>query len=364
MIHPVAVLGGGPAAAAVILAILSRGIPVVWLLNRRLQGQLFGEHLNPDAIEPLAQLGLQGILDPSVHQPVSGIISYWGGADAYERDYLFSPYGMGWNLNRYRFDQSLFDVAIARGAEVIDVRRVSLVGRRQGSWILEVSTATDSSRLEIEFLVDATGRNAFLARRIGVRQTRLDRLMALFSEVTVQESDGAATDKRLMIEPMADGWWYSLMLRENKLIAVYMTDADLLPPGKQGAMQLWEQQLEMSRHTKNRPGPGVALKTFAVTSAHSQHIAVAGGDGWVAVGDACMAFDPLAVGGIVKAFRDGLLAAKVVSEALDGCRESLDTYVVDKKASYANYRNERCAYYQSEKRWPDSPFWMRRQEMV
>lgn len=364
MTHAVVVIGGGPAAAAVVLALLGKQFPVTWLLSVRHQKQAFGEHLSPEGIVPIAQLGIQEILDPMFHLQASGVVSFWGGDEAYERDYIFNPFGMGWNLDRRRFDQYLVDKAIERGANVLHIQQLFLGERQRGTWSLRIRDSAGSAPkpMKASFLVDATGRNAFISRRLGVRPARLDRMIALFSMTTVLPPSEIANN-RLMIEPMLDGWWYSLVLRDHRLVAAYLTDADIVPSGKIGLNRFFEERLRGSLHTRDRVACFDASYTLCAIPAHSQFLSPAGGDGWLAVGDACMAFDPLAAGGITKAFRDGLLAEKVIDDALGARGDSIKEYTLVKCAAYTRYRNERREYYQSEKRWPNNPFWERRQRL-
>jgi flavin-dependent dehydrogenase len=82
--------------------------------------------------------------------------------------------------------------------------------------------------------------------------------------------------------------------------------------------------------------------------------------GWLAVGDAAMAFDPLASQGIAKALDHGKRAASSIAAYLSGDAMSLERLALDLRREYASYRATRADYYRIETRWPESVFWKRR----
>jgi flavin-dependent dehydrogenase len=81
-------------------------------------------------------------------------------------------------------------------------------------------------------------------------------------------------------------------------------------------------------------------------------------DGWVAVGDAASAYDPLSSLGICKALESGLRAGKAIAEG------RLDEYEAWVRSSFEDYLRTREAYYAMEQRWPASPFWRARHRPV
>jgi flavin-dependent dehydrogenase len=84
------------------------------------------------------------------------------------------------------------------------------------------------------------------------------------------------------------------------------------------------------------------------------------GERWCACGDAAASFDPLSSQGLSTALGSGIEAAAQVASVLrhgSPSSPSLD----DAKDPWLMYITNRNAYYSLERRWPDSPFWRRRQ---
>ena len=94
-----------------------------------------------------------------------------------------------------------------------------------------------------------------------------------------------------------------------------------------------------------------------LTSAHSGCLDRFSGDGWLAVGDAAMSFDPLSGQGILKAMRSGMKAAEVIISAKEENQTEFDDW---NERLWKRFSASRTDYYTLERRWPDSSFWQRR----
>ena len=83
------------------------------------------------------------------------------------------------------------------------------------------------------------------------------------------------------------------------------------------------------------------------------------GDGWLAVGDALMSFDPLASSGLSGAFNDAVAAADAVLEMLGGS-DPRPAYARRASAASRRYLAGHAAHYGLERRWRSRDFWKRR----
>src|SRR6516165_5383900 len=108
MRFPVAtvVLGGGPAGCAAAIGLARAGLPVAILERSCADVERSGETLPPIAKTMLHRLDLWEAFRADDHLACPGIVSVWADAQTYENDFLFSPYGHGWHLDRQRFDRT------------------------------------------------------------------------------------------------------------------------------------------------------------------------------------------------------------------------------------------------------------------
>ena len=65
--------------------------------------------------------------------------------------------------------------------------------------------------------------------------------------------------------------------------------------------------------------------------------------------------------GIFRALRDGIQGADALHSDSEGARSALDQYSATAQQDFTRQFREREAMYESERRWPHSRFWMRRQ---
>lgn len=83
-------------------------------------------------------------------------------------------------------------------------------------------------------------------------------------------------------------------------------------------------------------------------------------DGWLAVGDAASAYDPISSQGIHKALTDGIAAAGAIASWLAGDPRGVADYRVGVGERFIEYLEMRNYFYETERRWSDGPFWRRR----
>ncbi len=339
----VAIVGGGPAgcACAAELARLGRGAAVI----ERDDGEAprVGDNVGAAARPLLAELGID--LDRADRaMPCALMRSAWG-RDALDDEHaVFNALGHGWHVDRSWFDGRVAAAAEARGARV---RRGEDVIEVEGPdpWRLIVDGRGGRRLIEADFVVDATGRRAWLGRRHGGVRRRYDRLCAAAWWLD------APLEPWALVEGTAAGWWYSAPLPGARSTVMFLTDAELhdvlLPPAP-------------PPHTAARLA-GVALPGRPrMTNACSQWVEAPAGARWLPVGDAALAVDPLSARGITFALRSGRDAARAVDGFLGGDAAALARHNAAIAGELDAYLLARHEVYGQERRWPDAPFWTRR----
>jgi flavin-dependent dehydrogenase len=343
----VVILGSGAAGCATALATARRGASAVVIHRAPCSQERLGETLAPSIRNILAKLGVWDRFQQDGHAPSCGIYSAWGSDKLYSNDFVFHPYGVGWHIDRTCFDSMLADAAHDAGA--VFYRNARLVGHRatEAGWDVEVQDKHQRVRLSAKVLVDATGRAASIARRMGATQVAFDRLIGIarFYNVAPRER---APDSFTLLEAAPQGWWYSAFLPGNRLVVVFFTDPEL------------RHNAEPAPHTQARIARCKPASETIVCAAHSSCLDRAAGGRWLAVGDAASAWDPLSSQGIAKALRSGVAAADTIIEYLSGDPAAMVRYANGAQADFEQYLNTHHHYYRREMRWPEAVFWKRR----
>jgi flavin-dependent dehydrogenase len=353
----VAIIGAGPAGSATALALVQAGIDRVVLIDQpKSRPFSIGESCAPDVVAKMQQLGFDVELGQQGHTPYHANVSCWGGVH-HTDDFLHRLAGQGWHLDRQRFDRQLMQKAIEQGAELIQPAKVSAIKAGDSGWQLQLKQGGQASMLNCRYLVDASGRSNAVTKHLKVKRERLDNLMALAWTLP----DGSALRGRTLVESMPCGWWYATCLPDGKALISLMSDADLTHSMKdpQCLRQWWQQSPQLSHWLPVTDQIDIQPTAFA---AHAGFIKQAAGPGWIAVGDALAAFDPLTSSGISNAFGDALAAREVILAWLaKGDLAPAQTYAERMNRSIKRYMSEWWQQYQREQRWPEQLFWQRRQ---
>ncbi|MFI9048170.1 FAD-dependent monooxygenase [Streptomyces sp. NPDC053427] len=363
--YDVVVAGGGPAGCAAALCLVRAGRTVL-LADAGTGPPKAGEALVSVGRLLLADLGVEGPVLGTGHLPCHGNLSAWGSAELHAVDSLHDPYGHGWHLDRPLFDRRLRAAAGAAGAEVAERTAVRRCARQpDGAWRLALRDRSGGDRertVRCRWVVDATGRGAAIAVRCGARRRTADRLTALHLTLGPPPDAQDTTDGRSLVESDQDGWWYTALLPSRRRLVAYFTDLDLPVAGGRSA-ERFRDRLLATRHVSVRARPhGLTdLPPPRRAPAHSAHLDRVHGDGWIAAGDAAAAFDPLSSQGILTALYTGLSAGEAVDARLHGDRAALAAYGTKVATARAAYQHDHRVVHARETRWPDRPFWARRQ---
>ncbi len=354
------VVGGGPSGAAFAITLAAEGRSVAILDRSTPPGPRPGDALPPEIRPVLQHLGVWDRFRSDGHLATPGLLSAWGREEAVSQDFIWGPYGEGWHVDRRRFDDMMLLAAQEAGA---DVRRSTRATRATLNplggqpWHVDAMTDGRSLRFGAAFLIDASGRGSSLARLTSARRMVYDRLVGVVATVEPPEA-GLSIDNRMLLEATETGWWYSAPIPGSRRVVGWMTDPDLRNMSAGRLLDLWRYELDRAPHTRRRMSTAVAR--VGLVAANSCCRRAAHGR-WLAVGDAAAAYDPLSGQGVLRALETGQLAAAAVIAAQAGKTRALTDYADALTLTFRRYLRLRAEYYGAERRWPNSPFWQRRQ---
>lgn len=381
----VVIVGSGPAGSATAITLAKFGQRVLLVEKQISPGFKLGESLPPASIG-LVKHFLGDLENPQQHLPglfsTAGNVSLWANEQADIADFFFTPSGHGLCIDRLAFDESLRANAVRAGATLLKGVRFRACARiADGSFNWQLTFTSDAGLRQdrARYLVDCSGRQALVARALGV--PTIDNDDQLFAYAQWFSCGGEDDDRYTRIEAAPDGWWYSNRLPspegcETGRLVVFHSDKDLpearLAASPQGFNQLLDGSMHIAPLLKARGYyPSGAIRG---APANSQRLRDFCGDNWMAVGDAAQAYDPLSSQGIDKALRTASHAGHMIHYALTDRQQNaaglgsrnpyIHQYDEQQRQLWQTYLSQRDYYYGIQPRWADQPFWQRRRRVA
>jgi flavin-dependent dehydrogenase len=337
----VLIVGGGPAGLAAAITLRQQGKTVC--VARRWGGRhtgRAGESLSASALTSIDALGLLNEFYADEHPPCYGNCSSWGNNKLSYFDFIQSPKGTGWYIDRPKFDQMLRKEALVAGVNFITTNSIATLQQSGDAW----NYKHEGNTIGAKVIIDASGRQSWLSRQLGIKRNVEDKQVAI---VALVQASQPLRNLHSMVEAVSDGWWY-VADAGNQVVCIFFTDPDLHQRAELTDPDYWIAKKRETIFVKHRVQAGLyqLVKPPELTSAASSSLEQYAGRGWFAVGDAACAMDPLSSHGIAFALCSGIDAGLAAVRNLNGDQSAGDEYDQKLRLAAQIYKEQRLTIYQ------------------
>lgn len=318
----VLVIGGGPAGSTVATKLAEKGWQVVQLEKAHHPRFHIGESLLPMNLPLLEELGVLdqvekiGIrkygaeFDSMYHNRQS--VYYFGKA-------LDKNYPYAYEVKRQDFDEILFRNATQKG-----------VDSREGLKVVEVTTHCDDSSTVIakdqqgnefifktRFLVDASGRDTFLSKKLGIKRRNKDHnSAAIFAHFKHVERRKGLDEGNITLCWFEHGWFWMIPFKDGEVSIGAVCWPYYLASRKVSPEQFLMDTIAMCPPVAERVKQAERVSEVQATGNYSYKSDHMAGKGYIMVGDAFAFVDPVFSSGVLLGMTSAMEGAKVVDTVL------------------------------------------------
>lgn len=332
------VLGSGPAASLAARSLAGAGRDVLQLIGTPGKCRPL-EVFDPATCREFEDDGLDCL---TVGVECRGLLYCWDSPNPQFHDYELFGCAVARALDRGTLHTMLGQAARDAGVRAVDA------GQDQAFRDIDVGLArVQDAGIRPRWVIDARGRSCSSPSPIS--RIHFDRHVAISTPFAAELRRDC-----LIVEAVANGWWYVPPSADGNTQLVFLSDADLLPVTPDRRRWLTANFASSTLVSKLGPSPSFDVLTGA--DARASCLTALSHGRWLAAGDNSLALDPLSGSGLATALR----GARELTSSLTkfGGAQAYEAWW----RSTCDRQNilRQGIYARAAIRFPRSPYWARR----
>ena len=323
----VLVIGGGPAGATIAALLAKRGRDVVVIEKSRHPRFHIGESLLPLNMPLFEQLGDAEEVE-KIGMPKYGVefVSPWHGkpvnfsfADAWDK-----AYPSAYQVRRSDFDHILFRNAISKGAKAFEECKVTGVEFRSGGALVTTRQVDGrETQWRTKFVVDASGRDTFLANRLGMKlRNKKHNSAAIFGHFTGAVRLSGRDEGNISVFWFDHGWFWFIPLSDGTTSIGAVCWPYYMKTRKTDPDQFLLDTIALCPALAERLSDAKLASPVTATGNYSYSATRTAGENYLMLGDAFAFVDPVFSSGVFLAMNSAFVGADTIATCLDDPRHA------------------------------------------
>ena len=320
------VIGGGPAGSTISALLAQRGRDVLMLEKSHHPRFHIGESLLPLNLDLFERLGVAKEME-AIGMPKYGVefvappdgttagkTSGLEFADAWDKSFPAA-----YHVRRADFDHILFKNAVRRGARAIEGCRVTQVEFRPGGADVAARLEDGGERTwRTKFVVDASGRDTFLANRFGCKErNREHNSAAIFGHFAGATRLTGKREGDISIFWFDHGWFWFIPLPGGVTSIGAVCWPYYMKTRKTEPRQFLLDTIALCPQLAERLRGATLVSPVTATGNYSYTSRQSVGEGYILLGDAFAFIDPIFSSGVLLAMHSAFIGADTVETCLD-----------------------------------------------
>lgn len=348
--YDVIIIGGGPAGSSSAIRLKKAGLNVALFEKETFPRPHVGESLVPFCYDLFEELGvLEELKKTTVRKPGVRFINKDSSQTTTYcfKNILEGENHLSFHVLREKFDKQLLDKAKKDGAEVYENHKITDVDlSNTNATKVIVSHNNKTKEVTAKFLIDATGQDSFLAKKLNLKSKHkdLDRIAFLqhWNCDTSQEVLNEGMLQLIYLSTAKKGWMGLQPVDVNRLSVGIIFDNNYVKSAKQKYVDAdfkdWKQQFYLdeiykSPYTKNLLKNSETINKLLVVGDYSYKVDKKFDTNYALIGDAAGFLDPIFATGVYLA----LNTSKYVSESIITLLSNQQQGISELQKSYKQY---------------------------
>jgi flavin-dependent dehydrogenase len=322
--HDVIIVGGGPGGCMAACLLAKKGFDVAIIEREKFPRFHIGESLLPASMPLLKEIGFYDILNGGKY------LTKWGARfiDYRNDDEVYFGFSEGFNpdipsafeVERSEFDKDLLEHTVNCGVTLYQPETVI----EFDVLTTGVRLQTDKHRFETEYLMDISGRDSLLGKRMKMRQVNTDlNNVAVFAHYKNVKRRPGRDEGDITVGLLPNRAWTWIIPFQGEITSVGVV-ASAKFVGNVDLRKYLQDALMSSDTVKDFMRDAVLVDELRSIGNYSHTCEKFYGERWVACGDAALFLDPIFSSGVHMSLSSSKLAAEMIMKAFSDRRPLTD----------------------------------------